>query len=189
MFVTVNCLVLLPKQVSATKMFKLFSSVINPFRFSEQNVCTSVNNPRPSICLLYELSVITPWNVTAPLESPLESVQQTQCLKLRALFPRRAAICYDFSILITALIPNCLSAKISEVLHNYRPSLRGHIDQYQPVISESDVSRLSDDSWAIKDPSLIALSSSPSVSVMSQTGAWLTTVRVLCASLQVDDYR
>lgn len=119
MFVTVNCLVLLPKQVSATKMFKLFSSVINPFRFSEQNVCTSVNNPRPSICLLYELSVITPWNVTAPLES----AQQTQCLKLRALFPRRAAMCYDFSIVITALIPNCLSAKISEVLHNYRPSL------------------------------------------------------------------
>lgn len=185
MFVTVNCLVLLPKQVSATKMFKLFSSVINPFRFSEQNVCTSVNNPRPSICLLYELSVITPWNVTAPLES----AQQTQCLKLRALFPRRAAICYDFSIVITALIPNCLSAKISEVLHNYRPSLGGHIDQYLPVISESDVSRLSDDSWAIKDPSLIALSSSHSVSVMSQTGAWLTTVRVLCASLQVDDYR
>lgn len=179
MFVTVNCLVLLPKQVSATKMFKLFSSVINPFRFFEQNVCTSVNNPRPSICLLYELSVITPWNVTAPLES----AQQTQCLKLRA------AICYDFSIVITALIPNCLSAKISEVLHNYRPSLGGHIDQYLPVISESDVSRLSDDSWAIKDPSLIALSSSPSVSVMSQTGAWLTTVRVLCASLQVDDYR
>lgn len=128
MFVTVNCLVLLPKQVSATKMFKLFSSVINPFRFSEQNV--------------YELSVITPWNVTAPLES----AQQTQCLKLRALFPRRAAICYDFSIVITALIPNCLSAKISEVLHNYRPSLGGHIDQYLPVISESDVSRLSDDS-------------------------------------------
>lgn len=144
MFVTVNCLVFLPKQVSATKMFKLFSSVINPFRFSEQNVCTSVNNPRPSICLLYELSVITPWNVTAPLES----AQQTQCLKLRALFPRRAAtgICYDFSIVITTLIPNCLSAKISEVLHNYRPSLGGHIDQYLPVISESDVSRLSDDS-------------------------------------------
>lgn len=185
MFVTVNCLVLLPKQVSATKMFKLFSSVINPFRFSEQNVCTSVNNPRPSICLLYELSVITPWNVTAPLES----AQQTQCLKLRALFPWRAAICYDFSIVITVSIPNCLSAKISEVLHNYRPSLGGHIYQYLPVISESDVSRLSDDSWAIKDPLLIALSSSPSVSVMSQTGAWLTTVRVLCASLQVDDYR
>lgn len=111
---------------------------------SAQASTTSVNNPRPSICLLYELSVITPWNVTAPLES----AQQTQCLKLRALFPRRAAICYDFSIVITctALIPNCLSAKISEVLHNYRPSLGGHIDQYLPVISESDVSRLSDDS-------------------------------------------
>lgn len=41
----------------------------------------------------------------------------------------------------------------------------------------------------IPEQSLIALSSSPSVSVMSQTGALLTTVRVLCASLQVDDYR
>lgn len=64
----------------------------------------------------------------------------------RALFPRRAAICYDFSIVIAASIPNYLSAKISEVLHNYRPSLGGHIDQYLPVVSESDVSRLSDDS-------------------------------------------
>lgn len=66
-------------QVSATKMFKLFSSVKNPFRFSERNdVCTSVYNPQPSISLLKQLSVITPWNVTVPPES----AQQTQCLKL-----------------------------------------------------------------------------------------------------------
>lgn len=140
-----------PKQVSATKMFKLFSSVINPFRFSEQNdVCTSVYNPQPLISLLRHLCNNTMECHCASRISSTDTMPETH----QALFPWRAAKCYDFSIVITASIPNCLSAKISEVLHNYRPSLPGHIDKYLPVISESDVSRSSEDSWGSESETL-----------------------------------